>query len=88
MAFYGTLGHVKFIQGRKVAQFIVEVPTELAMNALHSMGGIPRPDEPFSVAVARIFDQSSHGSHADVLPNTVAADDTPAGREAGSYDDE
>lgn len=54
MAFEGFLGHVKFIQGRKVAQFIVEVPTELAMKALESIGGIPRPDEPFAVAVARI----------------------------------
>ncbi len=56
MTFRGSLGHVKFIQGRKVAQFIVEVPTELAMEALKNIGGVPRADQPFDVAVARIVD--------------------------------
>ena len=52
--FQGTFAQVKPIAGRKVYQFIIEVPMERADAALKAMGGLPNPEESRWVAVARL----------------------------------
>jgi len=52
--FQGTFAQVRPIAGRKVYQFIIEVPMERADAALKAMGGLPNPEESRWVAVARL----------------------------------
>lgn len=51
-AFASTFSDFKVIKGRKVAQFVFEVPLENADAALAALGGLPRPDAEKWVAVA------------------------------------
>lgn len=53
-AFQGVFSDFRMVRGRKVAQFVVEVPLEQAGAALEVMGGLPMPEESRWVAVARM----------------------------------
>lgn len=53
-AIKGTFSDFRAVKGRKVAQLIIEVPIEQADAALHALGGVPMPDNPKWVALARL----------------------------------
>lgn len=53
-AFQATFADFRLVKGRKVAQFVVEVPLEAADHALAMLGGLPQPDTDRWVAVARL----------------------------------
>lgn len=52
--FQGTFADLRIIKGRKVGQFVIEVPLEGVDHALAALGGVPRPDKEVWVAVARL----------------------------------
>ena len=56
--FQGTFAKIQQVSGRKVTQFIIEVPTEAANHALQCLGGLPMPDETVWVCVARMDGKS------------------------------
>ncbi len=51
-AFKATYADLKLIKGRKTAQFVFEVPIELADEAMKVLGGVPRPDAETWVGIA------------------------------------
>lgn len=53
-AFQAAFADFKLIKGRKVAQFVFEVPTEGSDAALLALGGVPKPDKECWAAIARI----------------------------------
>lgn len=53
-AFKATYSDFRLVKGRKIAQFIFEVPLEGADEALEILGGVPRPDREAWCAVARL----------------------------------
>jgi hypothetical protein len=53
-AFIATYSDLRIVKGRKMVQIILEVAQENAEEALAVLGGLPRPDLPVWVGVARI----------------------------------
>lgn len=53
-AFKATFEDFRIVKGRKVCQLVLEVPLEGADKALEALGGLPRPDDPMWVGVARM----------------------------------
>lgn len=74
-AIQGTFADFKLVRGRKVAQFIVEVPIEGADQALKALGGIPNPSTETWVALARLNAKPSASSQSDAEPG-----EAPGGR--------
>ena len=64
-AIAGTFSDFRLIKGRKVAQFIIEVPLETADQALAALGGIPNPHAEKWVGIARLKDNPDGGSNQD-----------------------
>ncbi len=52
--FKATFSDFRNVKTRKTVQFIFEVPSEGADEALAILGGVPRPDKEIWVAVARL----------------------------------
>lgn len=52
--FQATFSDLRIVKGRKVGQFVLEVPLEGVDAALKALGGVPRPDKEVWVAVARL----------------------------------
>lgn len=79
-AISGTFADFRTVKGRKVAQLVIEVAIEHADDALRALGGVPRPDDPKWVAIARL-DQtkavperpSARKAWADLPPSQQAA---------------
>lgn len=53
-AFSATYSDLKVIRGRKVVQFIFEVPIEAAGHAYNVLGGMPSPMDEKWFAIARL----------------------------------
>jgi hypothetical protein len=53
-AFKATFSDFRLIKGRKVVQFVFELPVEQADHALEVLGGVPRPDIEAWAGIARI----------------------------------
>jgi len=58
-AFQATYSDLRIVKGRKVVQILLEVPQESADAALAVLGGLPRPDSPVWVGVARLDPKAS-----------------------------
>ncbi|NNM75013.1 hypothetical protein [Enterovirga aerilata] len=79
-AISGTFADFRTVKGRKVAQLVIEIPIEQADAALHALGGVPRPDDPKWVAVARLNSGLSKATDSDpeVAPKRSFASLPPA----------
>ena len=53
-AFSATYSDLKVIRGRKVVQFVFEVPIEAAGHAMNILGGMPNPMAEKWFAIARL----------------------------------
>lgn len=53
-AFQATYSDLRIVKGRKMVQIVLEVNQESADAALAVLGGLPRPDSPVWVGVARL----------------------------------
>lgn len=73
----GTFASVRPVAGRKVWQFVIEVPAEEANAALQTLGGLPSPEESRWVAVALLNPTSS--TKAAQTPAPLGTDTPPAG---------
>ncbi len=57
-AFQATYSDFRLVKGRKVAQFVFEVPLEMANVAYEVLGGLPNPASEVWCGVARIINPS------------------------------
>lgn len=53
-AFSATYSDLRLIKGRKVVQFVFEVPLEAAEHAMNVLGGMPSPMSEQWFAIARM----------------------------------
>ena len=53
-AFTASYSDLKVIRGRKVVQFVFEVPIEAAGHAMNVLGGMPNPMSETWFAIARM----------------------------------
>ena len=87
-AFRATYSDLKLIKGRKVVQFVFEVPIEESNKAYEVLGGMPNPAVSMWCAIARLESSAREVSSQKPPPTTApihppaGAHDTPAQRSA------
>lgn len=62
-AFRATYSDFRLIKGRKVVQFVFEVPIEESNKAFQALGGMPDPGSSVWCAVARLVNPTEETSH-------------------------
>lgn len=79
-AFSATYSDFRLVKGRKVVQFVFEVPLEQADAALEILGGVPKIGEETWVGVAPLKLSVARSSEAErAAHNGEVAGSTPAG---------
>lgn len=71
----------KLVKTRQVAQLIFEVPIEAADNALHALGGVPRPDAERWVGIAPITEKAAQRAATPTTQPKSPIDDLNAAAE-------
>lgn len=72
MAFKATFAKINPIMTREVVQFIFEVPTDQADNALKLLGGMPRSRDERWCAIARLDDTLLSKSNAEHVKDAMS----------------
>jgi hypothetical protein len=81
----GTFADFKLVKTRSAAQFVIEIPLELADQALKALGGVPFPGKEVSVAIARLTEQAApSASGAASPPERAGKDIHPLIKSAGA----
>jgi len=72
-AFQATYSDMRLIKGRKVVQFVFEVPLEASNEAYDVLGGMPNPAAEVWCAIARLKPEASTREAASETPARKAA---------------